>query len=147
MTLREILQSKGGQVYKIEPDASLDEAVRLLVKYNIGSLVVCDSMADAERPPMIGIVTERDILRIYAAHRGSLEEIAVSEVMSFPVTTCAPDETVSHAMNMLTLRRMRHLPIEKDGDLCGMISIGDLVKAHGEELSKENHFLKSYIQS
>ncbi len=147
MTLREILQSKGGQVYKIEPDASLDEAVRLFVKHNIGSLVVCDSMADAERPPMIGIVTERDILRIYAAHRGSLEEIAVSEVMSFPVTTCTPDETVSHAMNMLTIRRIRHLPIEKDGDLCGMISIGDLVKSHSEELSKENHFLKSYIQS
>lgn len=146
MTLREILQSKGGQVYKIEPDASLDEAVRLLVKHNIGSLVVCDSMADAERPPMIGIVTERDILRIYAAHRGSLEEISVSEVMSFPVSTCTPDETVSYAMSMLTLRRIRHLPIEKDGELCGMISIGDLVKAHDEELSKENHFLKSYIR-
>ncbi len=147
MALREILQSKGSQVYKIEPDATLDDAVHRLVKHNVGSLVVCDSMADAECPPMIGIITERDILRTCAAKRGSLNEIVVSEVMSFPVTTSGPDESVSHAMNLLTQRRIRHLPVEKDGDLCGMISIGDLVKAHSGQLSLENHFLKSYIQS
>ncbi len=147
MTLREILQSKGALVFKIEPDASLDEAVQCLVKHNVGSLVVCDSMADSEQPPMIGIITERDILRMCAANRGALSEIAVSEAMSFPVTTAGPEDNIAHAMNLLTQRRIRHLPVENDGTLCGMISIGDLVKAHGEALSLENHYLKSYIQS
>jgi len=147
MTLREILQSKGAQVFKIEPDATLDDAVSKLVNHNIGALVVCDSMADAERPPMIGIITERDILRMCAARRGALSEIAVSEVMSFPVTTCVPEDKVTHAMALLTQRRIRHLPVEQAGELCGMISIGDLVKSKSHELSFENHYLKSYIHS
>ncbi len=147
MTLREILRGKGAAVHTIGPEASLDDAVEQLVRHNVGSLIVCDPAADEDSPPMIGILTERDVLRTCAAHRGGLQEITVGEVMSFPVTTGRPNDDIAHTMQVLTRRRIRHLPVMDEGRLMGMISIGDLVKAQSDQLSLENHYLKNYIQS
>lgn len=141
MLVRDILQDKGRAVHTCSPDDTLADAVDLLVGHNIGSLVV---MHDDE---MIGIITERDILRATAVTRGTLEFIRVSDRMTrLPVIT-APCDDIASAMGAMTEHRIRHLPVVDGGRLTGIISIGDIVKAQHDELSRENHYLKSYIQS
>ncbi|NIP87119.1 MAG: CBS domain-containing protein [Planctomycetales bacterium] len=144
MTLKEILQSKGSQVYSIAPDATLETVVQTLVENNCGSLLVCDPQSDE---PMVGIVTERDILRTTAATKKPLAEICVYEVMSVNVITAEPSDSLESVMGLLTDKRIRHLPVVENSQLKGMISIGDVVKAQFERLAMENHYLKSYIQS
>ena len=141
MLLREILQVKGDKVYSIEPSATLADVVQRLVEFNCGSLVVCDG------GKMVGIITERDILRACAALDEPLESIPVEARMTADVVTGAPDNTVNDTMGVMTEKRIRHLPVMDQGQLVGMVSIGDIVKAQHAELSVENHYLKNYIQS
>lgn len=141
MFVRDILQTKGVTVHCCGPDDTLADVVELLVGHNIGSLVV---LQDDE---MIGIITERDILRASAASRGVLESVRVQERMTRCPVVATPDEEVSDTMGVMTERRIRHLPVLENGRLVGIISIGDIVKAQHAELSRENHYLKSYIQS
>ncbi|MBX7169282.1 MAG: CBS domain-containing protein [Pirellulales bacterium] len=146
MTLAEILRSKPTGVLSIDPEATVDDAVQKLVRHNVGSLVVMADDAD-DGESLVGILTERDVLRACAAHRCPLAELKVRAVMSSPVITSPADQSVDEAMGLLTLRRIRHLPVVERGTLLGMISIGDLVKAHHDELSFENHHLKNYLLS
>jgi CBS domain-containing protein len=121
--------------------------VTTLVRRRIGALVVCDEPAATESPHMLGIVAERDVLRTHAMHPGPLETVLVSAVMTREVVTASPDDSMEHAMRLMTEHRVRHLPVlAPDGLLCGIVSIGDLVKAHHDQLEQENHFMKSYIQ-
>lgn len=168
MTLQDILRTKGSAVQRIGPDATLDEVVRQLVHHNIGSLVVCDDRAtersvaagneetecgeapDAACGPsgaMLGIITERDILRACAESPLPLDQQRVAERMTAQPVTGSPQDSVSDTMGLMTRRRIRHLPIVEDGRLCGLISIGDVVKAQHDNMVMENHYLKSYIQS
>lgn len=141
MLVRDILGHKGKLVHTCAPDDTLADVADLLVGHNIGSLVV---MQDNE---MVGIVTERDILRACAATRGPLEFLRVSERMTrCPVVAALQDE-VADVMCIMTERRIRHVPVVEHGRLVGIISIGDTVKAQHDELCRENHYLKSYIQS
>ena len=120
MSLQAILQHKGTRVFAISPDASLGEVVQKLVKFNCGSLVVCEN-EDTTR--MVGIISERDILRAWAANRSSLDPLRVSEIMTREVATCAPHDSVQDAMGMMTERRIRHLPIIDDrGELVGIVT-------------------------
>jgi CBS domain-containing protein len=145
MSLQEILQNKGSRVLSISPDATLADVVQKLVKHNCGSLVVCRE-DDCTR--MLGIITERDILHACADHKIPLEDFRVSEVMTTELATCAPGDSVQEAMGLMTQRRIRHLPVvNDDGRLVGIVSIGDLVKNQHDQLTMENHYLKSYIQS
>jgi len=139
--VHEILRLKGDSVYQISPDATLADVVERLVKYNIGSLVVSD------KDSVVGIITERDILRTVAAQKGSLEKLFVRDFMTRDMVIGSPDANVGEVMGTMTSRRVRHLPIMCDGRLCGMISIGDVVKAQFDSLAVENHYLKVYIQS
>jgi CBS domain-containing protein len=141
MKLYEILSQKGQEVYSIAPEATLAEMAEKLVSHNCGSLVVLE----ADR--MIGIITERDLIKSYVSTRRGLAELRVADFMSRDVVTGLPTDDVSDTMGLLTQKRIRHLPILDDQQLVGMISIGDLVKAQHDELSVENHFMKSYIQS
>jgi len=141
MKTYEILQSKGSEVYSIEPDRTLGDVVSRLVEHNCGSLVVKDG------ENLVGIITERDILRTCASDPRNLSEIAVAERMSRKLTTGSPEDEVGTIMGLLTEKRIRHLPILEDGQLIGMISIGDVVKAQHNQLSMENEYLKTYIQS
>jgi CBS domain-containing protein len=142
--LREILHSKGSLVHSITQRATLADAVQQLVHKNLGSLVVCESEDDPTH--MIGIITERDILRACADRNAPLEQVRVSEVMSRELITCSPDDTVQDAMGAMTNHRIRHLPIiDDDGSLMGIVSIGDLVKHQHDQLTMENHYLKTYI--
>jgi CBS domain-containing protein len=143
MKLQDILQAKGSQVFCIAPDATLEAVVQTLIDNNCGSLLVRDPHVDE---PIVGIVTERDILRTTAATKKPLTEIRVYEVMSANVITAGPTDSVASVMGLLTEKRIRHLPVVENSELKGMISIGDVVKAQFDQLAMENHYLKSYIQ-
>jgi CBS domain-containing protein len=141
MKIQDILTVKGSQVHTIAPDAALADVVQKLVAHNCGSLVVI------EHERMVGIITERDILRACAGGCGELNELRVSDHMSSNLITGLPDDDVGEIMGLLTQHRIRHLPIQREGRLMGLISIGDVVKAQYDQLCTENHFLKEYIQS
>ncbi len=141
MLLRDILNVKGRRVLTIAPDASLADVVQKLIENRCGSLVVCDG------EQMVGIISERDILRTLAQVEQPLETIPVNSRMTGEVVTGSPDDNVNKTMGVLTENRIRHLPVMEDGKLAGLISIGDVVKAQHDLLTMENHYLISYIQS
>lgn len=142
MYVKEILRDKGYDVYTIPSTATLTEVVDELVARNCGSLVVVDS------GQMVGIVTERDILRACSQRRISLQETMLRDVMMRNVLTVTPCQKVSEVMGLMTEYRVRHLPVtNQDSELMGILSIGDVVKAHHAELTRENEFLKEYISS
>ncbi|MDE0735166.1 MAG: CBS domain-containing protein [Pirellulaceae bacterium] len=140
MTIRTILQAKGNQVFTTEPQETLSVVVKQLVYHRCGSLLVCQG------EELVGIITERDILRASAAEEYNLETTTVAELMTSDLVTGTLDDSISETMGLLTERRIRHLPILDDGKLAGIISIGDVVKAQYAKLNIENHYLKSYIQ-
>jgi CBS domain-containing protein len=144
MLLKDILDNKGRIVQRIAPDATLGEAVQDMVRHGIGSLVVQDRLAVDGR--IVGIITERDILRAHAARRAPLDELLVAAVMSQHLITAAPADGIERAMWLMTNHRVRHLPILLDNELYGIVSIGDIVKAQHDQLAMENHYMRSYIQ-
>ena len=141
MKLADILAHKGYKVHSIGPTATLAEVVQVLVRHNIGSLMVC---ADEDCKRMLGIITERDILRASAARR-PLDKTEVSRVMSTDVVTGSPCDSVEEIMGVMTENRIRHLPVLENDELIGIVSIGDIVKAQYDALTMENHYLKSYL--
>jgi len=141
MLVSDVLSDKGKLVHTCTPDDTLADVADLLVGHNIGSLVV---MQDDD---MIGIITERDILRACAATRGPLEFLRVRERMTRCPVVASPSDQVADIMCIMTERRIRHVPVVEHGRLVGIVSIGDTVKAQHDELCRENHYLKSYIQS
>jgi CBS domain-containing protein len=141
MKVHDILQHKGRDIFSIRSDATVADVVMALVDHNCGSLMVVD-----DGQP-VGIITERDILRACATDRRDLAQIRVAEKMSTEPVTGTADQSLGEVMGVLTEKRIRHLPIVDNGNLIGMISIGDVVKAQHAALAQENHYLKSYIQS
>ena len=141
MNLQQILNVKGCNVHTVSPTASLTDAVALLVQNNCGSLVVCNGNE------MVGIISERDILRACDSGNCSLGELLVEQFMTRDVYTGKPTDSIENTMGLMTEKRIRHLPIMNNDSLAGIISIGDIVKAQYDQLSLENHYLKSYIQS
>jgi CBS domain-containing protein len=142
MFLQDILRYKGSAVHTIRPQATVDELVRALVQKKCGSLVVTQSDSSA---PMMGIITERDVLRACAAHPSGVGQLRVADVMTIDVTVGSPSDTVEDTMGIMTEQRIRHMPVVEDGRLVGIVSIGDIVKAHHDNLTLENHYLKTYI--
>jgi CBS domain-containing protein len=145
MLLDDILKAKGGTVFAIHPGATLKDVVDRLVEHHIGSLVICEA-GSIERG-VLGIVTERDILRACASGHKPLDATRADEAMSTDLVTGTPDSTVEDTMGLMTERRIRHLPVLCEGKLVGMVSIGDVVKAQHDHLAMENHFMKDYIRS
>ncbi|MCI0493264.1 MAG: CBS domain-containing protein [Planctomycetes bacterium] len=141
MLLKEILKDKGTVVRCISPEFTLDEAVAELVCHNIGALLVGDVGRSIQ-----GIITERDMLRTQNAHRETFGKLRVAEVMSKNLITASPEDHIETAMGLMTEHRIRHLPILCEGQLCGIVSIGDIVKAQHSELERENNAMRSYIQ-
>ena len=146
MKLQDILRGKGQEVHAIGPDASLEEVVSELVRHNIGSLIVCESMSRGMDIRIIGIVTERDVMRAQAKLRRPLGAMRVADVMSADLVTAEPGDRIEHAMRLMTSHRIRHLPIVACDRLLGVISIGDIVKAHHDQLELENFYMASYIR-
>ncbi len=142
MLLREIVQTKGSEVHAIRPTASCDDVITELVRCNIGSLLV----RDGPDSPILGIITERDILRAHATHRAALGQLCVDAVMSTELITADADDHITVAMRLMTTHRIRHLLITYHDELFGIVSIGDIVKTHHDQLEMENYFMRSYIQ-
>jgi CBS domain-containing protein len=141
MNLADILNNKGRAVFTVPPTDSLASAVRTMVEHNCGSLVVCDN------DQMVGILSERDILKSIATTDRPLDAVLIGERMTRNVITGNLGDDLNKIMGVMTRHRIRHLPVLEDGKVVGMISIGDIVKAHHDQLAVENHFLLSYIQS
>jgi CBS domain-containing protein len=135
----EILDEKGGEVYEIDADASILDAAQEMVAKNIGSLLVTHG------GETVGIVTERDFLR-HVALEGSTDGASpVREVMSTQLVIVTPETAIDECMALMTDRRLRHLPVVADGELVGLVSIGDLVKFKSKQQSFEIQYLTQYI--
>jgi CBS domain-containing protein len=139
MNVETILRAKGRAVATIRPDETVDAAVKQLVARNIGALVASE---DGER--VDGIVSERDIVHALALHGSGLLALTVAEVMTQAVS-CDPDQSVGGLMAEMTNRRIRHFPVVRNGRLCGIISIGDVVKNRLDEIEYEAKSLRSFI--
>lgn len=124
-SVRQLLQDKPeGSTWTISPDATADEAMRLMTEENIGALPVLD-----DKGQLIGIVSERDFARKLFLMARPVTAIKVGELMSSPVVYVLPHQTRDECMALVTSKRTRHLPVLEDGRLIGMVSIGDLVRA------------------
>jgi len=140
MLVSTILEGKGDMVAIIPKTATLDTVVAELVRHRVGALVVSPGDGTID-----GIVSERDIVhRLSQVHTGLLEE-SVASIMSTDVQVCAPTDDVESVMNLMTERRIRHVPVVSEGLLCGIISIGDVVKSRIGELEKDRNELMEYI--
>jgi CBS domain-containing protein len=142
MSVRAILDIKGRAVATVAPDATLAQAVRLLAEKKIGALVVTGP-ADG----IAGIISERDIVRAFAAQREKALASPVSEYMTRKVVTCTTDDTVTDLMQRMTTGRFRHVPVLEHGRLAGIVSIGDVVKLRVAEMERESEALKDYIRT
>ena len=142
MKIADILDTKGRTVHSVLPWLTVAEVVERLGRVGIGAALVCD-----ENKAIRGIVSERDIVRALSRYGAGLLSMPVSEVMTRHVQTCVPDETVAHAMARMTAGRYRHLPVLLDGQLIGMVSIGDLVKHRVREMELETGVLRDALIS
>jgi CBS domain-containing protein len=138
--LSQLLKSKGSEVYWIAPDASVLDAIRLMAERHIGALLVMEGRQ------LTGIISERDYARKVVLKGRSSTSTTVREIMSSPVITAEPGQTVDDAMRLMTERRIRHLPVVSNGVVMGVVSIGDLVKSVIEEQRHTIEDLKNYIQ-
>ena len=141
MNVDGILRAKGASVVTIGPDASVADLVAGLRDAGIGAMVV-----SADGRTVDGIVSERDVVRALAQHGGRVVDRPVSDLMTRSVVTCSPGDSVKQLMSEMTRRRIRHLPVVADGELVGIVSIGDVVKNRLEEMETETNVLReAYI--
>ena len=141
MNVRSILEQKGSDVVTVGVDDTVAQASALLRDRGVGALVVTP---DGAR--IVGIVSERDIVRAVASHGASALGRSVGSVMTSEVVTCGTADTVEQLMTLMTERRIRHVPVaDADGRLGGIVSIGDVVNARVRELHHENQALTEYI--
>jgi CBS domain-containing protein len=138
--VKHLLDIKGRNVISIAPDASVFDAIRLMADESIGSLVVLD-----ENGRLAGIVTERDYARKVIVMGRSSKDTRVAEIMTTDVLTAASDHTVNACMEIMTERKIRHLPVVEDGRVIAMVSIGDLVQAIIADQKEEIEHLEHYI--
>jgi CBS domain-containing protein len=142
MTVSAILNRKGSGVYTLKQMDRVAEAAALLASKRIGAALVLDAQGQ-----LLGVISERDIVRGLATTGADVLHTPVQEIMTAPVITCTPQHSVADAMAMMTDRRIRHLPVIDNGRLAGMVSIGDLVKARIDQTEAEAAALKQYIAS
>jgi CBS domain-containing protein len=142
MQVQSILNAKGTAVTTVSPDSSVRDLATLLRENRIGAVVVSGNGSSIE-----GIVSERDIVRQLTDFGPKFLSVKVREIMTKGVLTCTPSDTVDNCMEMMTGRRIRHLPVAVDGKLTGLVSIGDIVKAKMDEIRTEAESLKQYIAS
>jgi len=141
MKVENILQSKGWAVETIAPEATMAHAVHRLTSAGIGALVVC-----GDGDTVIGTLSERDVVWALSRHGAEALHLPVADCMIRGGPVCSPDDSIQHAMAEMTRRRQRHLPVLREGKLCGLISLGDVVKNRLDELELETNVLRdAYI--
>lgn len=140
MFVSDILAQKGGLVYSVTPATTVAEVAQQLSVRRIGSVLVLN-----DQSMVMGIVSERDLVRATATHGAKALELEARQVMTRDVVTCDPDDSIDEVMQIMTRGRFRHLPVVHRGELLGLVSIGDVVKARLEETEHEAEALKAYI--
>jgi len=140
MKIRDLLNEKGYEVVTVPPSFPVQDAMRLLVEHNIGSVVV------AQEKVVEGILTERDILRLAAEKPEAMPSLKVEEVMTKEVVVALLDDSVDYVMEIMTKNRIRHLPIVDQGWMQGILSIGDVVNALRKKVEVENNYMRDYIR-
>lgn len=140
MTIAAILKAKGSAVTTITQETSVANVAELLRAQRIGAVVVLDAGG-----AVAGILSERDIVRGLAAMGAGVLDQPAAAIMTAPVITCSPGDSVHEAMEQMTSGRFRHLPVMADGRLAGLVSIGDLVKRRIEQAEQEAGQLRDYI--
>jgi CBS domain-containing protein len=137
--ISDVLKNKGGSVSTVDPDMTVSELLEGLVTRNIGAMVVVGPRG------LVGIVSERDVVR--KLHELGVELLGrpVSEIMTAQVITCTPADSVDSLSALMTTNRVRHVPVIDSGALAGIVSIGDVVKTRMEELQTQQEQLEAYI--
>jgi CBS domain-containing protein len=144
MNVKTILAAKklGGDVICIEPTADLASAAELLARHGIGSVLIRGAGGRIS-----GILTERDIVRAVAGSGADALRLPVGQVMTRNVATCSEEDTVAELMQRMTAGKFRHLPVLREGELVGLVSIGDVVKERLDEIERESEAMRDYIRT
>jgi CBS domain-containing protein len=139
MRIADVLRNKGASVATITPETSVSGLLTELAVHNIGAMVVMS------QDGLVGIVSERDVVRKLHEMGAEILHRPVSEIMTTVVATCTPDDSVNSLSALMTENRVRHVPVVVNGRLAGIVSIGDVVKTRMEELEAEQQQLQAYI--
>lgn len=140
MRISEVVAGKASpEIVTISPDATVRDLVAMLATHNIGAAIV-----SADGTSVAGIVSERDVVRQLNGNDGALS-LSVAEIMTTDVRTCEPSSSLDEVRSVMTEGRFRHLPVVEDGRLVGVVSIGDIVKAHIDQVEFERDQLDSYV--
>ena len=142
MNVKEILAAKGGDIVSIEPTADLAAAAKLLSTHRIGAVVICGAGGR-----LAGILSERDIVRAVAEQGSDALTVSVGQVMTRKVTTCGENDSIADIMERMTAGKFRHVPVLRDGELIGVVSIGDVVKQRVGEIERDADALRDYIRT
>lgn len=140
MAVAQILKVKGRSVITATPDDSVHSAAKTLAEKRIGAVVVIHKQGG-----IAGIVSERDIVKALAQKGAAALDLKLQAIMTSKVTTCSPEDSEAELMSLMTVNRIRHLPVVEGGKLAGMVSIGDVVKFRMEAIEHEAEEMKLYI--
>jgi CBS domain-containing protein len=142
MNVKAILAAKGGDIFSIEPAADLAAAAKLLSTHRIGAVIIRGAGGR-----LAGILSERDIVRAVSEHGIDALSVSVSQMMTRNVTTCGENDSIADLMERMTAGKFRHMPVLRDGQLIGVVSIGDVVKQRVEEIEQDADALRDYIRT
>jgi CBS domain-containing protein len=140
MNVQAILEAKGHDVVTTRPETSIADVCRLLQRRRIGAVPVVDDAGT-----ILGILSERDMVAGLSEHGVAVIGLTAAQLMSRQVRHCHPDDSIGEIMAVMTNRRVRHLPVIDEGRLCGLVSIGDVVKARLDEAALEVDSLRQYV--
>ena len=141
MTIARLIEGRSTEIVGCDASANVSEAVRILADKRIGALPVYSG------GEIVGIFSERDVVYQLAAHGPAMLDKTVGEVMTSPPITVEKSSGVLDSLGLMTRRRIRHLPVVENGQVCGFVSIGDLVKYRIERIEADAEAMRSYIQS
>lgn len=141
MNVGQILGTKNNDIISLEDSCTVLEVAKLLGERRIGAIPIM------KKGKLCGIISERDVVRGLAIRGGDVLNDSVKTLMTKSVVTCTLSDTIQQIMSMMTERRIRHVPVVEDGEIKGMISIGDVVKERIQETEQEAEALKAYIAS
>jgi CBS domain-containing protein len=142
VNISDILRFKGADVITITPTESVASLLAQLAEHNVGALLVVDTGNDGR---VIGVVSERDVVRRIAERGAALLEASVEEIMSAMIVSCSSHDSIDSVAETMTERRVRHMPVIDDGELVGIVSIGDVVSSRIRQLEKDRGQLEQYI--
>ena len=137
MKIADILRRKGGHLITVRPDDTVAMAVGVMTAKGIGALLVCELGGQ-----FLGLLSERDVVQAIARQRDNVATLRVDDVMTRDVVVCTPADSVKHMMAVITNRRARHVPVLEDGQLVGIVSVGDVLKSRLDEAVEEANVLR-----